>query len=66
VRTSVNDPTTVHIVKTKKDLLCNLANEVLWDAVSLMTLDQAEEVFTEDFENHADVGAVGAFMAKVV
>ena len=62
----MNDPTTVHIVKTKKDLLCNLADEVLWDAVLLITLDKAEEVFAEGFENHADVGAVGAFMAKVV
>jgi hypothetical protein len=67
VRTGVNDPTTtVHIVETKENLLCNLANEMLWDAFSLMTLDQAEEIFTEDFENHADVGAMGAFMAKVV
>jgi hypothetical protein len=62
----VNDPTTVHIFETKKDLLCNLANEMLWNAVLLITLDKAEEVFPEGFENHADVGAMGAFMAKVV
>jgi hypothetical protein len=43
-----------------------MANEMLWDAVSSMTLDQAEKVFTEDFENHAYVGAVGTFMGKVV
>jgi len=67
VRTGVNDPTTtVHIVEAKEDLLCNLANEMQWNAFSLMTLDQAEKIFTEDFENHADVGAVWAFMAKVV
>ena len=62
----MNDPTKVHIVETKEDLLSNLANEMLWDAVSLMKLDQVEKVFTEDFENHADMGAVGAFMAEVV
>jgi hypothetical protein len=46
MRTGVNDPTTtVHIVETKEDLFCNLTNEVLWDAFSLMTLDQAKEVF---------------------
>ena len=66
MRTGVNDPTAVHIVETKEDLPCNLANEMLWDAVSSMTLDQAEKVFTEDFENHAYVGAVGTFMGKVV
>ena len=67
VRTGVNNPTTtVHIIKAKKDLLCDLANEMLGDALSLMTLDQAEEVFSENFENHAYMGTMGAFMAKVV
>jgi len=66
-RTGVNDPTTtVHIVETKEDLLCNLTNEMLGNAFSLMTLDQAEEVFAKDFENHADMGPVWTFMAKVV
>jgi len=55
VGNSVNDPTTtVHIIDTKEGLLCNLTNEILWDAFLLMTPDQAEEVFTEDFENHAE------------
>ena len=62
----MNDPTTVHIVETKKDLLCNLADEMLWDAVLLITLDKAVEVFSEGFESNADVNAVGAFMVKVV
>jgi len=67
VRTGVNDPTTtVHIIEAKEDLFCNLANEMLGDALSLMTLDQAEKVFSEDFENHADMGSMGTFMAKVV
>jgi hypothetical protein len=67
VRTGVNDPTTtVHIIKAKEDLFSNLTNEVLGDALSLMALDQAEKVFTEDFENHADMGTMGTFVAKVV
>lgn len=67
MRTGVNDPTTtVHIIKAKEDLLSNLANEVLGDALSLMPLDQAEKVFAEDFKNHAYMGTMGAFVAKVV
>ena len=66
MRTCVDDPTTVHIFETKKDLLCNLANEMLWNASLLITLDKAVEVFPEGFENHADVSAMGAFMEKVV
>jgi hypothetical protein len=67
VRTGVNDPTTtVHIIKPKEDLFSNLADKVLGDALSLMALDQAEKVFTEDFENHADMGTMGTFVAKVV
>jgi hypothetical protein len=67
VRTGVNDPTTtVHIIKAKEDLFSNLANEVLGDALSLMPLDQAEKVFSEDFENHADMGTMGTFVAKVI
>jgi len=67
MRTGVNDPTTtVHIVETKEDLLCDLANEMLGNTFSLMTLDQAQEVLAEDFENHADMGSVGTFVAKVV
>ena len=67
MRTGVNDPTTtVHIIKPKKDLFSNLADKVLGYALSLMALDQTEKVFTEDFENHADMGSMGTFVAKVV
>ena len=67
VRTGVNDPTTtVHIIEAKENLFCNLANEMLGDALSLMTLDQAEEVFSENFKNHADVSSMGTFVAEVV
>ena len=67
MRTGVNDPTTtVHVIKAKEDLFSNLADKVLGNALSLMALDQAEEVFSEDFEDHADVGTMGTFMAKVV
>jgi hypothetical protein len=43
VRTGVNDPTTaVHVIEAEEDLLCNLTNEVLGDALSLVTLDETE------------------------
>lgn len=39
---------------------------MLGHAFSLMAFDQAEEVFTEDFENHADMGSVGTFVTEVI
>lgn len=67
MRTGVNDATTaVHVIEAEEDLLCNLTNEMLGDALSLVTLDEAEKVFTEDFENHADVGSMGTFMSKMI
>lgn len=58
--------TTMHVVEAEEDLLCNLLYEVLWDALALMALDEAEQVLAEDLEDHADMGTVGAFVAKMV
>jgi uncharacterized membrane protein len=67
MRTGVNDPTTaVHVIETEEDLFCNLTNEMLGDALALVTLDEAEQVFSEDFENHAYMGSMGTFMSKVI
>jgi len=47
VRTGVNDATTaVHVVQAEEDLLGDLANELLWDTFTLVTLDEAEEVLS--------------------
>jgi len=36
------------------------------DALVLMSLDETEEIFTKDFENHTDVDAIGTFMSEVI
>ena len=56
----------MHVIEPQQNLLCNLLNEGHGHAFRLVSADEAEEVFAEDFENHADVGAVGPAMAKVV
>lgn len=56
----------VHVVETEEDLLCDLFDKVHGDALVLMALDKAEEVFAEDLKDHADVDAIGALVAKVV
>ena len=67
MRTRVNDPTTpMHVVEPEQDLLRDLLDEVHGHALVLMPLDEAEEVLSEDLEDHADVGAVGALVPEVV
>jgi hypothetical protein len=56
----------MHVVEALEDLLRDLLDEVFWDALALMPLDEAEQVFAEDLKDHAYVGAVGALVAKVV
>ena len=31
-----------------------------------MTLDETEEIFAQDFKDHADVDTIGPFVAEVV
>lgn len=67
MRTGVNDATTaVHVVQAKEDLFGDLAYQVLWDALALVTLDETKEVLAEDLKHHADVCSVGTSVAKVV
>ena len=56
----------VHVIETEENLFCDLFDEGHRDTFVLMALDEAEEVFTEDLEDHADVGAVGPFVSEVV
>jgi hypothetical protein len=56
----------VHIVETEENLLCDLFDEVGWDAFRLMSLYQAKKVLAEDFEHHANVCAVWSFVFEVI
>lgn len=56
----------VHVIETEENLFRDLFDEGHGDAFVLMALDEAEEVFTKDLKNHADVGAVGPFVSEVV
>jgi hypothetical protein len=66
-RTSVDDPTAaMHIVQPEENLLRNLAHEMHGHAFVLVALDEAEQIFAENFEHHAYVDAVGALVAEMV
>lgn len=56
----------MHVVETEKDLLCDLFDEVHGNTFILMTFDETEEVFAEDFEDHADVGAILSLMSEMI
>lgn len=56
----------VEVVEAEEDLLGDLADDVLWHAAVLVALDEAEQVFAEHLEHHADVGAVGTVVSEVV
>ena len=56
----------MHVIESQEDLFCDLLDEMGRDAFALVALDEPEQVLAEDLEDHADVGAVGALVAKVV
>lgn len=63
----VNDTAAaVHVVEAEEDLLRDLADKWHGDTLVLVTLDEPEKVFAEDLEDHTYVGAVWAFVSKVV
>ena len=65
--TRVNNPATpVHVIKAEEDLLRNLLDQMHWNALVLMTLDQAQQVLPKDLENHADMGAVRTFVSEMI
>ena len=47
--------TPVNVVQTQQDLLCNLLDDMWWDAAVLIPLDEAEQVLPEHLKDHADV-----------
>jgi len=65
--TCMNDTTTsMHVIQAQQDLFGNLPNQRHRDSLVLMSLDQPEQILPEDFEDHADVNTIWAFMSKVV
>lgn len=54
----------MEVVKAQEDLLGDLFDERHGNSTVVPLLDQAEQVLAEDFENHADMGAVGTFVLK--
>jgi hypothetical protein len=56
----------MHIVKPEEDLLRDLLDNVLGYSTVLISLDEAEQVLSEDLEDHADVGPVGPLLAEMV
>lgn len=56
----------MHVIETQKDLFCDLLDEMRGYALALVALDETEQILAEDLEDHADVGAVGTLVAKVV
>ena len=65
--TGVDDTTTpVHIIKTQQNLLRNLLADGHGYTLVLKSLDQPKEIFSEHFEHHANVSAVGSLMPEMV
>ena len=56
----------MHVVESEEDLLGDLLDEVHGNALVLVSLNEAEQVLAEDFEDHADMGAVGSFVSEMV
>ena len=67
IQTGMYDTTTtMHIIKTEKNLLCNLFAKVHGNTLVLMPFDETKQVLTEHLEHHAYMRAVGPLMTEVV
>lgn len=65
--TGMNDAATpVHIIEAQQNLLRNLFANVHGYTLVLMSLDQTKKVFSEHFENHANMGAIGSLVPEMV
>ena len=58
--------TAMHVVESEQHLFSDLLDEVEGHALVLMSANEAKEILAKDFEDHADMGAVGPTMAEVV
>ena len=66
-RDNLNHATTsVHVIQSQQHLLCDLPNQRHGDPFNLMSLYQTEQILAKNFEDHADVHAIRAFMSEVI
>jgi hypothetical protein len=56
----------VHIIEAEENLLSDLTNKPNWDTLGLMSLDEAQKVLPEDFEDHANMVAIGPLMSEMI
>ena len=56
----------MHVIQPQQDLFRELLDGMHRDTLFLMSLHQTEEILTEELKDHADVGAIRAFMFKVI
>lgn len=65
--TRVDDPATpVHVIEAEENLLRNLLDQRHWNTLVLVTFNQAQEILTENLENHADMGPIRTFVPKMI
>ena len=56
----------MHVIQTEQDLLSYLFDELHGNAFILVSSDEAQKILPQNFKNHADMCAVGAFMAEMI
>lgn len=56
----------VQVVKAQEDLFCDLLDKRHRNSPMVPFLDQAQQIFTQDLENHTDVCSVWAFVFEGV
>jgi hypothetical protein len=58
--------TAMHVIQAEKNLLGDLFDDVGRYALVLMPLDKTQQILPKNFEHHADMSAIRAFMTEVV
>lgn len=56
----------VKVIETEQDLLRDLFDQRHWNASVVPALDETEQIFTQDFKDHADVDTIGALVIERV
>ena len=56
----------MHVIETQQNLLRDLLADVHRHTLVLIPLDQTEEVFSEHFEHHANVGAIRTLVPEMI
>ncbi len=56
----------MHVVKTHKQLLCNLSHQRNRNASILILLDQVQKILAKDFKAHDEVASISAMMEEPI